>query len=95
MGTPHKHADVIKSWADGADIQSLNIDNTWDDVKYPVWNPLAKYRIKPEPKLITKMVELSLDDDDMGYAIFSGKQSNLKVVFDGNTKKILEVEIIA
>jgi len=95
MGIPHKHAELIKAWADGADIQVKNGD-IWSDMDWnPKWDEQCVYRIRPEPKLITKMVELSLDEEDMGYAVFSGKQSNLRVVFDANTKDIVEVEIIA
>ena len=46
---PHKHAEIIKAWADGADIQVYHIDK-WMDVTCPVWLEAYKYRIKPEPK---------------------------------------------
>ena len=50
MGTPHKHAELIKAWADGAKIQVLSIDKRWEYVERPLWNPTNIYRIKPEPK---------------------------------------------
>ena len=48
----HKHADLIKAWADGAQIQA------WDHQKgiwrtcseYMVWDQEMMYRIKPESK---------------------------------------------
>lgn len=44
----HKHAELIKQWADGAEIQELNpSDNEWYDT-YPSWNEDTQYRIKPE-----------------------------------------------
>ena len=46
---PHKHAEIIKAWADGADIQVYYIDK-WIDATGPVWLEGYKYRIKPEPK---------------------------------------------
>ena len=43
----HKHADLIKAWADGAVIQYLS-DNIWIDVENPMWQWEQEYRIKPE-----------------------------------------------
>ena len=31
MGQPHKHAEVIKAWADGAEIQ-VNLLGSWEDI---------------------------------------------------------------
>lgn len=54
MGKPHKHADIIKAWADGAQIQFKQPDDSdqyWDDVRgRPGWYEGLEYRIKPEPK---------------------------------------------
>lgn len=56
--TPHKHAELIKAWADGAEIQ-CRIGNgyrgsvfwsEWDDVRHPHWDTRFEYRIKPELK---------------------------------------------
>jgi hypothetical protein len=48
---PHKHAALIKAWADGAEIQvSYDEGKRWSDVlqESPRWDgPL--YRIKPKP----------------------------------------------
>ncbi len=53
---PHKHAELIKAWADGAEIQYFsNVSDEWEnyflgeDVP-PLWYPNTQYRIKPEPK---------------------------------------------
>jgi hypothetical protein len=51
---PHKHADVIKAWADGHPVQVFfDLENRWLDLDepHPHWNPMEQYRIKPnEPK---------------------------------------------
>lgn len=48
MAKPHKHAEFIKAWADGAEIQFW--DGSWYDVgTNPSWCVDRKYRIKPEP----------------------------------------------
>lgn len=44
---PHKHAELIKAWADGAQIQRLR-ENTWLDTNNPQWDPKIEFRIKPE-----------------------------------------------
>jgi hypothetical protein len=51
---PHKHAEIIKAWADGAQIQQYreNLDEWRDCSPYPVWDERLTYRIKPdEPRL--------------------------------------------
>lgn len=50
---PRKHADLIKAWADGAEIEVLTSDNTWVQVRTPSFFEGSKYRIKVdkwEPK---------------------------------------------
>ena len=58
---PHKHAELIKAWADGAVIQRKiirtgeNIDEpiisySWLTENMPMWSIHEEYRIKPEPK---------------------------------------------
>lgn len=51
MKTPHKHAELIKAWADGAEIECReNEHREWMTVHTPFWIDLAEYRVKPEPK---------------------------------------------
>jgi len=53
MPTPHKHAEIIKAWADGIEIQMKYEDGSWRDLtrNYPTWEAID-YRIKPEPTVI-------------------------------------------
>lgn len=57
MGTPHKHAAVIKAWADGDKIQWKHPQATvWNDYPEecsPNWSPSVDYRVKKEPRIIT------------------------------------------
>lgn len=51
--TPHKHAALIKAWADGAEIQVKQVDyfaddSRWVTTKSPTWNDDIQYRIKPK-----------------------------------------------
>jgi hypothetical protein len=45
---PHKHAEVIKAWADGAEIEAHN-SLGWHPLTspYPEWRGAISYRIKP------------------------------------------------
>ena len=53
MNKPHKHAALIKAWADGAEIERKAFKS---QCSYPVWIPCPKpmwedvwdYRIKPK-----------------------------------------------
>lgn len=49
---PRKHAELIKAWADGAEIQyKTNNGHYWVDDKDPCWNiDEFEFRIKPEEK---------------------------------------------
>ena len=49
MATPLKHAELIKAWADGAEIQFLRNSGKWETITNPVWHPEADYRVKPTP----------------------------------------------
>jgi len=46
---PHKHAELIKAWADGAEIQLKGRNGEWIDI-FPDWQEKCEYRINPEPK---------------------------------------------
>ena len=49
MGKPHKHAEIIKAWADGAEIQVKPMCwATWADTPCPSWESGLEYRIKPK-----------------------------------------------
>lgn len=48
MPTPHKHAEFIKAWADGAEIESRPYsDSKWAACPCPAWSDTGEYRIKP------------------------------------------------
>lgn len=46
MNKPHKHAALIKAWADGAEIQFQLSGGSWVGVPDPMWNA-DHYRVKP------------------------------------------------
>lgn len=46
---PKYHVDLIKAWADGAEIQ-IFYRGAWTDISWPEWYPERQYRIKPNKK---------------------------------------------
>ena len=46
---PHKHAEIIKAWAGGAQIEMKTKTGHWLQT-YPLWDEEIEYRIKPEVK---------------------------------------------
>ena len=45
---PHKHAALIKAWADGHEIQYReDASSMWIDAINPQWDVMFEYRIKP------------------------------------------------
>jgi len=64
--TKHKHAELIKAWADGAKIQAECPDGRWIDDSSPVWLPHMKYRIKPDiPKLLCDTYPIEVERNTM------------------------------
>ena len=91
---PHKHAELIKAWADGAEIQR-KVHGEWEDCQ-PKWDEYADYRIKPEPKPdVVKYVKTEAikdgicrwDSTDLVYA-------NLKLIWDGETGKLKDAKVL-
>ena len=91
MKQPHKHAALIKAWADGAEIEYWNdYRNAWLEIcAHPDWMPTTKYRIKPEPKPdvvgFCRVDRFSIAQDD---------EHDLRLTFDGETGKLKKAEVI-
>lgn len=50
---PHKHAELIKAWADGAEIQyRLSPEEEWKYMESPLWWDCNEYRIKPKQPVV-------------------------------------------
>jgi len=98
---PHKHAELIKAWADGAEIEQKtphgvweNFDNKWTETWY-------EYRIKPEPKPDVKkhfMLEghplAGLRFSDVSNVPVAEGTQLIIVAFDGETGKIKSAEVL-
>lgn len=79
MNKKHKHAEVIKAWADGAEIQASYKGGPWINFDEPSWCPETDFRIKPpapkwpETTISGESLEriyLDTDSGDSGYDDF-------------------------
>ena len=97
MKQPHKHAELIKAWADGAEIEYRAVPGCGEWAYYPyqervIWDAVAEFRIKPEPKPdVVDVVRLS-------YSAFVhidyGDPANIRLTFDGETGKLKKAEVL-
>ena len=100
MNKPHKHSELIKAWANGAEIQIKRDGHAhWEDIDHPIWRTDAIYRIKPETKP-DFVLYTSVHSADRFSALVNNAYmgpdplSNLKIVFDGDTGKPKSAEVI-
>ena len=95
--TPHKHAEAIRAWADGAIIEvNCGAKDIWSIVDHPSWTLENNYRVMPEPKA----------DQTMYFSIgrFGAVKMeswvrelhtpNIVATFDGQTGKLKSAEVI-
>lgn len=89
---PHKHAALIKAWADGAEIQVLHT-GIWHDLSMPLWDA-KEYRIKSVPK--PDVVFYSRLEQKSSFTWDSRKANyhNVKVIYDGETGKPKSVSLL-
>jgi hypothetical protein len=95
--TPHKHAEAIRAWADGAIIEvNCGAKDIWSIVDHPSWSLENNYRVMPAPKT----------DETMYYSI--GRLGavkmehwqremhtpNIDATNDGQTGKLKSAEVI-
>mgnify|MGYP000140226474 CR=1 FL=1 len=99
MKEPHVHAELIKAWADGFEIQTFYPKcKEWVDCPEPFWSEKCQYRIKPEiiPDVVKKYnVSLNekgwtlIDTNDQIYC-----PANLILFFDGVSGHLINAEVI-
>jgi hypothetical protein len=75
---PHPHAEVIKAWADGADIEyKTEFMDNWRRIRNPQWSKGVEYRIKPEVPEVSKRDQEIQDIQDRMKAL-QERMDNLK-----------------
>ena len=104
MKTPHKHAELIKAWADGAEIEFYDTrfnEHRWKLTgPFPYWQPEVEFRIKPEPKPDTKYWLRTYEHS--GGSIYTPHflqptgtyPANIKLTFDGETGNLKSAEVL-
>ena len=93
MSKPHKHAALIKAWADGAEVEYLPSNSLiWNSIKVPCWDGDGDYRIKPKPDVVRYVCAAT---EGMGpIMILRCWADNLKLIFDGETGKLKAAEVL-
>jgi len=107
MKTPHKHAEMIKAWADGAKIQfRFNEHIPWQDARcLGWWDKDCEYRIKPEPKpdytdttSVYRNLNYRFENERLKntYALGFAPDyvGELKLTFDGETGNLKSAEVL-
>ena len=97
MKTPHKHAELIKAWADGTEIEFYSeMSKQWISTAFPNWIPDNKFRIKPEPKpdVIVFPHRVTTNSDDYPFLKEYYTKQQLKLTFDGETGKLKSAEVL-
>lgn len=100
MKQPHKHAALIKAWADGAEIECW-VESTmeWMHIVNPNWHEKHQYRIKPEPKTdvvtyVKATVGLALSKGIYVCLSKTAPSNNLRLTFDGETGALKKAEVL-
>lgn len=94
MSKPHKHAELIKAWADGAEIEfRWDCLDDWRRLTTPRWDQDGDYRIKPAPKPdVVKELCLICPKGNLSNAAL--RAPNLKLTFDGDTGELKAAEVL-
>jgi hypothetical protein len=108
MKTPRKHADLIKAWADGAQIQWYDDsirEHRWKDCgDYFDWGCGVEFRIKPEqkPDVVYELRTYEHSTSSKTYGLIMPhfcwptdvSPATLRLVFDGSTGKLKSAEVL-
>lgn len=88
----HKHAHMIRAWADGAQIQVFAKRwKRWKDTDKPTWDEDSEYRIKPEEHSVWDM-RVVYERDEV-VAKMSGRP-NLRLTFHTTTNQLIEATVL-
>ena len=92
---PHKHAELIKAWADGAEIEYRLVDGDWMPIgRFTTWNDAYEYRIKPEPKPDEVIFYFVDEWNNIFPKSMSNPRPNLRLIRDGETGKLKSAEVL-
>ena len=94
---PHKHAALIKAWADGCEIEYFaEKKDQWKIMPSNMgWYDCVSYRIKqskPKDKAMEALIVLSPHAGPLLYAA-APNEANCVLVFDGTTNKLINASV--
>jgi len=99
MNKPHKHAELIKAWADGAEIEEEHLKKGWHPFTDGHWMECDSwnYRIKPK----SDYVYYGVFSNDIGHMVLNASftklkelDDHIKLTFDGETGKLKSAEVL-
>ncbi len=95
---PHKHAELIKKWADGAKIElfSPSMDE-WIPVGNPSWCVSSDYRIKSErkPDIVRNVILSNAPNVNAVRMHYTSEiEANARIVFDGESNQLKELTML-
>lgn len=105
---PHKHAEAIKAWADGHEIEMFTDNGKWERVPHPSWMSGMEYRIKREPRpdiveesllFLNQCIPLRADINDPSWSRWLKDGNAYRVVakfrltYDGETGFLKHAEL--
>ena len=96
----HIHAELIKAWADGAEIEARYLKASgWSDWRLEdggfIWYDIgAEYRIKPEPKEDIRMFVLVKNGYISRMSETKFSTDNLILIIDGETNELKDAKVI-
>ena len=86
----HKHAELIKAWAEGARIETYSKRyNRWVNTKSPTWDESTQYRIR---KAVV-FVEYQVDCIDGITRFKTQKPYNVRFCFTGDGELLSVVKL--
>ena len=95
--TPHKHAEAIRAWADGAQIEvSCGAKDIWSIVDHPSWALDNDYRVASPPPKIDETLYFSITRigaHKIKYWNGEFCASNIAAIFDSETGKLKSVAV--
>jgi hypothetical protein len=110
MKKPHKHAELIKAWADGAEIEYRVKDGklgwsgwkSFDSLERFLTDPWWDYRIKPAPKPDVVYYGVYNPEDartrvvdlEFCFTKLNDEGDHIKLTFDGETGKLKSAEVL-
>ena len=81
MNKPHKHAELIKQWADGAQIERyFEATDKWVHHKTPAWSESSVYRVKPKVKWTPEYTLVASEylNDNQSYSDYNDISADVR-----------------